>query len=268
MTRRGVTLLELLLAVTLGFVILLAIGNLDVTRMRLTQDVAGTGAFQASAERVLFHMAKRLEQADRINLLCTGGSPNGPSPACVGAETNIQIRFPDPKATNCPSVAPPSCPAVCVGCGGPVPEPCCFDIPTNAHWVEYRYDPVAKAVRFFDDSNYDPNGGPYDCTSVKVIGQGMDGLVLTYQDVTIAPAGGGGSEPFTGGEDNNTMQIELTGSADPTTSQPRSASLQVTIRASAYTDVNASSGAAGDDSGTGLQAPGLGDINPPPAPCP
>lgn len=66
---RGMTLTELLIGSTLMFVIILAIGHVDVTRVRLTQQVRQTGLSQSEVGLALAHMAKQLQQADRIKRL-------------------------------------------------------------------------------------------------------------------------------------------------------------------------------------------------------
>ena len=76
---RGVTLIELLLVSVLSLVAILAIGHVDVTRVRLTQPIRQTTLNRSEAVPVLAQMAKLLRQADRINLL--------------GAD-NVQVRIP------------------------------------------------------------------------------------------------------------------------------------------------------------------------------
>lgn len=63
---RGVTLIELLLASLLGLVIVLAVGQVDVSRILMTNQVRGFAVAQMEANFAVTHMSKQLEGADRL----------------------------------------------------------------------------------------------------------------------------------------------------------------------------------------------------------
>jgi hypothetical protein len=74
---RGFGLIEMITATALALIVILAIGQVDVTRVRLSEEVRKRGALEPAL--ALAHMANHLKQADRINLV----SP-----------TNVQFRVP------------------------------------------------------------------------------------------------------------------------------------------------------------------------------
>ena len=79
MTRRGVTLLELLLASMIGLVVVLGLSKIDVTRIYLSQEVQNRTRGPSEAMLVLSSIIKDLEQADRAVLYgpdCGGGTPS------------------------------------------------------------------------------------------------------------------------------------------------------------------------------------------------
>jgi len=76
---RGVTLLELLIASSLGLVVLLALGQVDVTSIILGSHAKSLSTFQAEAAFSMTHLARSLQQADRANLK---------------SSSNVQIRIP------------------------------------------------------------------------------------------------------------------------------------------------------------------------------
>lgn len=76
---RGITLIELLLASVLGLVVLVGIGQIDVTRITMGHDIRGFSVAQMEASYGLTHMVKQLEDADRIDRL---------------SASNLQFRIP------------------------------------------------------------------------------------------------------------------------------------------------------------------------------
>lgn len=66
-TSRGITLFELMLASALGLAVIVAVGQLDVSRTRLHEQISATAGSEAVL--ALAHMGRNLEQADRINRL-------------------------------------------------------------------------------------------------------------------------------------------------------------------------------------------------------
>lgn len=67
--RAGVTLMELLVASGIALVVLLAIGQVDVTRVHLTQGLGPGAVPQSEAAFAIAHMTRALEQADRLQLV-------------------------------------------------------------------------------------------------------------------------------------------------------------------------------------------------------
>ena len=78
-SSRGMTLLELLIASSLGLVVLLALGQVDVTSIILGNQAKSLSTFQAEAAFTMTHLARSLQQADRVNLI---------------SSSNVQIRIP------------------------------------------------------------------------------------------------------------------------------------------------------------------------------
>jgi hypothetical protein len=112
---RGVTLLELLVASIVGLVIILAIGQLDVTRILLSQHVRTVVPMQLEAGLAVNHMTRQLMRADVVSLL--------------GAD-NIYLRIPE-----CPTEPPP-------------PE--CFDNAATYRWRQYRLaDPGEDTLLYY-----------------------------------------------------------------------------------------------------------------------
>ena len=114
----GVTLLELLLASSVGMVVLLAMAHVDVTRILVGQDARDLSEIQAEPSFALTHLTRSVIQADRVNLI---------------SASNIQIRIPPRPETG-------------------------LDDPNNYRWVQYRLNgteiryfttgPCAVASRF------------------------------------------------------------------------------------------------------------------------
>ena len=77
MKKSGFALIEMLTATALALVVILAIGQVDVTRVRLSEEVRRRGSLEPAL--ALAHMAKYLQQADRIQL---------------NSATDVQFRIP------------------------------------------------------------------------------------------------------------------------------------------------------------------------------
>lgn len=99
-TEQGVTLMELLLASSIGVVILLAMAHVDVTRILVGQQATGVADIQADPAFAVTHLARSITKADRLNLI----SPS-----------NVRIRIPPDTGTG-------------------------LDNPANYNWVQYRLD--------------------------------------------------------------------------------------------------------------------------------
>lgn len=116
MNARGMTLIEILTAtVVLSVVVILAIGQVDVTRVRLSEEVRRSGTGQAEAALALAHIVRSIQEADRVQLL---------------SSISIQLRrfMGDPAA------------------------PGALDNGANYLWVQYRFDAALGAILFFDDT--------------------------------------------------------------------------------------------------------------------
>lgn len=124
-TERGVTLMELLLASSIGVVVLLALAHVDVTRILVGQQAKDVSEIQAEPAFALTHLARSIVRADRVNLI---------------SSSNIQIRIPPTTGTG-------------------------LDDPANYRWVQYRLNgteiqyftnnptPCTVASRFRDISS-------------------------------------------------------------------------------------------------------------------
>lgn len=174
--RRGVTLLELLIASILGVVLILAVGHLDVARISQTNEARGIVTAQAEADFGIAHMVKQLEAADRINLL---------------SGSSLQLRQFRPPTSSPPTSAD-------------------FDNPANYVWKQYRYDSGTKEVRFYDPASSCALAASFKDVSALTITQtsnnilelvtastnAITGTTMTYTgQVTIR---GGGSDIATG----------------------------------------------------------------------
>ncbi len=109
----GVTLMEVLLASSIGVVILLAMAHVDVTRIFVGQQAKDLSEIQAEPAFALTHLARSIVQADRVNLI----SPS-----------NIQIRIPPITGTQAD-----------------------LNDPTKYAWVQYRLD--GTTLRYFNPTN-------------------------------------------------------------------------------------------------------------------
>ena len=85
---RGITLMELLLASSLGLVVILAMGQVDVTRVLLGNQAKGLATFQAEVALGMIQMVRSLQQADRVNLINA---------------SNAQIRIPTGTSFDAPA---------------------------------------------------------------------------------------------------------------------------------------------------------------------
>ena len=121
MNARGFTLTELLIGAALGFMMILALGQVDVSRVRLAEEGRRRAGNDTEAALALAQMGRLLNDADRVQLL-------GP--------TNMQFRR---------FIADPSVPGA-------------LDNAANYRWAQYKLvDVVAPAgmdtIQFFDDTN-------------------------------------------------------------------------------------------------------------------
>lgn len=225
MNRDGVTLTELLIASAVGLVVVLSIGQVDMTRIRLMNEVLRPATLSEAA-LAMHDMTKHLMQADRVVVL----TPD-----------NVQFRIPPANAAD-------------------------LDNPASYRWAQYKLvdgpdpDALPDTINFYDDT---AGGG---CGVDATFGGGVSAsnVVVTMALNVIyfnedSPPPPGGDPPM---NDNNTVRITVTQSWTPPSGPPTTASNSgsVTLRAAAYSDVDAGVFAP-NDSSTGLLAP----LPPPPS---
>jgi hypothetical protein len=237
--RSGLTLAELLVATTVGLVVLGGIGAMTINRVRLEQDFRRHAAALApgyfDALEAMRHVGKSLERADRVNVISDGLEPPTPPPPM-----NVQIRIPELR-TACADGS---------SCTDGTPDACCYDVTGNYRWVQYRRDGPANTLLFFDDI---PQAGP--CPAARTLASYITGGTISYEDRAGQPAVGG--EPFASGryagDDNNVLGYTLTWDAGAGVS--RTLVSEVTLRGAGYTNLR--SGSAPGDSGSALDSNGI-----------
>ena len=258
-----VTLIEILVASAVALVVALGIGTMDVGRLRMENEVRSRTGVTSEQEKVALaalSLSKALERADRINIRNTGINGNLPFNAPPN-RGDIQIRTFEPD-TECPAIGA-GCPIVCTNCTGPLPPPCCFDIPGNYRWDEYKRlgPPGAPAVANVIWLYRDAAAG---CVRRVLAGEASQ-MTVTFQDEAPPPPGG---DPLVGGpagSDNNTIAYKIRW--DDGAGRTRDFNGQVTSRAIPYSNIKAAINAQGANSGWG-QATGAVDPSEPPAACP
>ena len=152
MRRAGITMIELLIASVIGIVIMLALGNMDSTRVYLSDQIRRSSSSLSEASLAVSLAVRDIQQADRVVLL----NP-----------TSVQVRIPLAAAASNP--------------------PASLDNPANYKWVQYKsdginheivlYDPPCTARQRFGRCRTDESG----CFS---------GLEISYVDASPAPPGG------------------------------------------------------------------------------
>ena len=254
--EEGITLAEILVASAVALVVVIGIGTMDVGRLRMENELRSTIGVTTDEEQVALtalSLAKALERADRINVLNTGIAGNAPFVAAD--EGDLQIRTFDPD-TDCPVIGA-GCPIVCTGCTGALAPPCCFDIPGNSRWDEYKRNAATNQIRLY----YDAAAG---CAQRVLAGEAAR-MTVTFKDEAPPPTGGEPGVGSAGNEDNNTIEYKIRWDNGLAGSDQRTRDFrgQVTSRAIPYSNVQATVG----NSGWG-QATGAADPSPPPAACP
>ena len=258
---KGVTLVEVVVAVAIALFMVLGIGVMDVGRLRMENELrsrSGATSEQAKVALAALSFTKALERADRINICNTGigGSQPYQGPPDRG---DIQIRTFEPD-TDCPAVGA-GCPAVCPGCTGAAPPACCFDIPGNYRWDEYKRNRPTDEIWLYRDV---PLAGP--CPAKRVLAGETVAMTVTFRNEAAAPPGT--NPPIVGSagnEDNNTVgyTIRWDNGLNGSARMNQDFRGQTTSRAIPYSNINAVVG----NSGWG-QATGAADPSPPPAACP
>ena len=259
--ERGLTLAELLIASTLAFVVVMGITSIDVSRVRVEQDLRQRAAAGYSEEMraalAATRFAKSFEEADRIVLYDSGFTGVCPNPSGP-RKAKIQVRY-----VTCPTTPP---------------DATCLNTASNYHWDEYRISGAACTsispctIEYLRD--IPPTAPTPPCPAPIVLAGQITSLRFRFLDAnTQAPPGGNPLPPCPAFDpanpDNNVVQYDLIwdngpiGPGNPV-NKTHLFTGQVTSRAIAYTNVNAvltTGPLSYGDSGSGL-AP-VGSSNPP-----
>ena len=218
--RRGVTLLELLLGAMLGVIVVLAMGQVDMTRIYLTDQISRASNAQSEAAVAFMSMLRSFQQADRVIVDTTASS--------------VLLRLPQ---------------------AGPGVD---LDADASYHWVQYRHSQATGLILYYDPMTACRIASHFGNCSGGATGEAcFTALDVVYSNEAIAPPGGDPNP-----EDNNVLGLDMRWT-DSKTGLTQQYIGQVTIRASAYTDLGASDSGTVKDSGTGL-APQRLSLDPPP----
>jgi len=192
-------MLELLVASVIGIVIMLALGNIDATRVYLTDQIRRSSTSLSEASLAVSLAIRDIQQADRVIVLNAN---------------SVLVRIPQPSATS--------------------NLPASLDDPANYKWVEYKYDDVAKEIILYDPPcTVRQRFGR--CTPSDAVC--FSGLAIQYNNESPVPPGGDPSGPsLNPPDDNNTLQFKLSWT-DVKTNVTQSLTDQATMRASAYTNL-------------------------------
>ena len=265
---RGVTLAEVMIAATLGLLVMFGVTAINLGRINMQIDLRGRGqqvGDEIQPATALLQLINHLERADRINLISTGQ----PGVQPFSGPADVQLRLFE-SGNN----ASPSCPAPSCTTPGAAPAACCFLIGANFRWVEYRHvdtpdsGSAPDAIRFFDNT-------ASGCGNTRLLtGSGrISALTFRYRD-TADPPPGGDPDPaqfVSAPADTNALQYSmqwdspgpLFGGGGLLSPNSRTYTGTVTSRLISYSDVKAGADGPGD-SGQGLAGAGLTK----PAPCP
>jgi hypothetical protein len=207
------TLAEVLVASAIGLAVILSIGQVDMTRINIMNQVLRPATLSEAALG-MHHMIKHLMQADRVVVL---------------APDNVQVRIPQ--------------------------NPAALDTPASYRWAQYKLvdgngDTLPDTINFYDDTAAGCGvdaafGGSVPASNVVTTMT----LVVAYADED-SPMPPGGEPPM---NDNNTVRITVAQTWAPPGGSPTTETNggSVTLRAGAYSDLDAGIFHPGD-SGTGL----------------
>lgn len=120
-SHAGVTLAEILVAITISVIIFWTLGQLDVTRLLETDKVRRTATTPPEAELAMVHLSRQLQQADRVVVSSDGQA----TPA------NVCARVPINKDA--------------------------LDTVAGYRWAQYVHDPTAQKVLYY---TFDAAGVP------------------------------------------------------------------------------------------------------------
>ena len=117
MNARGMTLIELMTATVVAVVVMVAIGQVDVSRVRLSEEIRSSAAGAGESALAMAHLSRLVQETDRMVIL---NSLPG----------DVQLR----RFTGNPGV------------------PGALDNPANYQWAQYRFDAAQGAILLFDDT--------------------------------------------------------------------------------------------------------------------
>lgn len=245
------TLTEIMIASTLAVLVVIGIGQVDVTRVRLAEDIRQrsgvTSPNRLLASIAALQIAQHLERADRL-LLSQDGISAGQ------LDTDVFFRVP---IVGTPQAVDQGSCTLCQGSATTPPNPCCFDIAANYRWDEFRLNKSSGELKLY--TNIRAADGTANCSNVTTLVLGdVASFVVQYQNEgTLAP----GATPPTGTNliapnNNNVLRyaIESVWSDVQGTSHSQVFPGEVTIRGAGYTNAP-----------LGNQNPALADVSPPPA---
>ena len=150
--QRGMTLTEVLVASTLGVVVIMALYSADITRFRIEEELRKRATVGASvyAGLAALHLAKHLEAADRLKIVPGSGT--------------YQVRIP-----------------LCAGAADPL---ACVNDGTTYRWDQYRLNVASQVLEFFSNTGA-------GCAARIRLAERISALRLDYKDeATLPPPGG------------------------------------------------------------------------------
>ncbi len=250
-TECGLTLVEVMLASTLAVLVVIGIGQVDVTRVRMDEEIRKrsgvTSPNRLQASIAALQIAQHLERTDRL-VLCQDGTstaPVGVAAPCTATanQFNTDLFFRTPIAGTSAATNQGSC----TTCQSSLPDACCFDIGANYRWDEFRLNQSTGELKLYTNVNV-------DCSNVnKLVPCEVASYVIqSRNDGTPAS----GAAPPTGTNliapnNNNVLRYSIEWADATGHSQVFPG--EVTIRGAGYTNAP-----------FGNQNPALGDVNPPP----
>lgn len=246
---QGLTLIELVAASVLGLVIVLALGQVDVARVRLYEKNKAMGrqttnpsAAESEVGWALSEIIKHTKQADRVVLRDvrqvidqkTGKPKTDKAGKPIMVSNHVQLRIPKPDATTLAQLN---------------------DL-GNYKWVQFKLNPdkTRHELFFYEDiATYElnPRTGLMelklkDCTNADVVFRGVDDVRMQFLHVAKPALGG---DPMPHGRDNNVLEIIVS-------SVEKMKFGATTVPAIAYTNLDSACSEKDDktvcDSGSGL----------------
>ena len=204
---------ELLIASAIGFIVILVVGQTDVTRVLLAEQARGRATQYMEAVYAMNHMLKQLENADRVKLVQTGN--------------NAAVLSPPPPMMRIQFRVPTS-----------VTDSASADDPNNYTWKQYNFTggPLNQVVFYDDTLNGCGNKKIVAFLGVTTLMPGVPGVLIHYLNTAPAPPGGDPADvnlatPL----DNNVLAIDITTPNPKTLTESVTIRGKVTIRSAAYT---------------------------------